>query len=214
MFKANSEGKVLGIGYQPGKSATLVRNPNWNPSTDFRPAYLDQININIGGDPTVIGRQVLEGLGHGPERHAGRSRSCSSPTNTSAASSRSPRARATHYIAVNNKQGPFSNIDLRKAFWAALDRVAMNKARGGVARDRRDDPLPLSRNPRLRRGRRSAGAEGRLQRTPRRRHGGRRKVHEARGLPERQVHRRQDARGRRRDRRSRPEGRRNRQPDA
>ena len=30
MLKANSEGKVLGIGYQPGKSATLVRNPNWN----------------------------------------------------------------------------------------------------------------------------------------------------------------------------------------
>ena len=37
MFKANSEGKVLGVGYQPGKSATLVRNPNWNPATDFRP---------------------------------------------------------------------------------------------------------------------------------------------------------------------------------
>ena len=33
------------------------------------------------------------------------------------------------------------------------------------------------------------GAEGRLQRTPRGRHGGRREVHEARRLPERQVHR-------------------------
>ena len=61
MLKANSEGKILGTGYQPGKSATLVRNPNWNASTDFRPAYLDQINISIGGDPNVIGRQVLEG---------------------------------------------------------------------------------------------------------------------------------------------------------
>jgi peptide/nickel transport system substrate-binding protein len=36
-----------------------------------------------------------------------------------------------HYIAVDNKQGPFSNINVRKAFWAALDRTAMNKARGG-----------------------------------------------------------------------------------
>ncbi len=61
MFKNNSEGKVLGIGYQPGKSATLVRNPNWNASTDFRPAYLDEIDIQIGGDTNVIGRQVLEG---------------------------------------------------------------------------------------------------------------------------------------------------------
>ncbi len=36
-----------------------------------------------------------------------------------------------HYIAVNNKQGPFANVNVRKAFWAALDRTAMNKARGG-----------------------------------------------------------------------------------
>src|SRR5207302_5567296 len=61
MLKNDSSGKVLGIGYQPGKSATLVRNPNWNASTDFRPAYVDQVNISIGGDPNVIGRQVLEG---------------------------------------------------------------------------------------------------------------------------------------------------------
>jgi peptide/nickel transport system substrate-binding protein len=130
MFKNNSEGKVLGIGYQPGKSATLVRNPNWQASTDFRPAYLDQININIGGDPTVIGRQVLEG-------------SDMVQNDTPAAPivqlayekfrgqlSISPGA-GSHYIAVNNKQGPFANINVRKAFWAALDRLAMNKARGG-----------------------------------------------------------------------------------
>ena len=61
MFKNDSAGKVLGIGYVPGKSATLVRNPNWNPATDFRPAYLNQIDIELGGDTTVIGRQVLEG---------------------------------------------------------------------------------------------------------------------------------------------------------
>ena len=38
MLKSDSSGKFAGIGYQPGKSATLVRNPNWNPSTDYRPA--------------------------------------------------------------------------------------------------------------------------------------------------------------------------------
>ena len=80
MLKTNSEGKVLGIGYQPGKSATLVRNPNWSASTDFRPAYLNQINIAIGGDPNVIGRQVLEGSAHGPDRTRRPRRSSSSPT--------------------------------------------------------------------------------------------------------------------------------------
>ncbi len=61
MLKNDAEGKVLGIGYIPGKSATLVRNPNWNPKTDFRPAYLNEIQIKIGGTQAVIGRQVLEG---------------------------------------------------------------------------------------------------------------------------------------------------------
>ncbi len=131
MFKANSEGKVLGFGYQPGKSATLVRNPNWDASTDFRPAYLDQINISIGGDPTVIGRQVLEGS--------------SSVQNDTPAQSIvklayekfrsqlliSPGA-GDHYVAVNNHKGPFTNVNLRKAYWAALNRTAMNKARGGA----------------------------------------------------------------------------------
>ena len=71
MLKADAEGKVLGVGYQPGKSATLVRNPNWSASTDYRPANLNEINISIGGDANVIGRQVLEGSAHGPVGRTG-----------------------------------------------------------------------------------------------------------------------------------------------
>jgi len=36
-----------------------------------------------------------------------------------------------HYIAVAQQAGPVLELDVRKAFWAALDRTAMNKARGG-----------------------------------------------------------------------------------
>ena len=61
MIKADSTGKFIGIGYQPGKSLTLVRNPNWVRGSTPQPAYLDQININIGGDQNVIGPQVLKG---------------------------------------------------------------------------------------------------------------------------------------------------------
>jgi peptide/nickel transport system substrate-binding protein len=132
MLKNNAEGKVLGIGYQPGKSATLVRNPNWNASTDFRPAYLDQINISIGGDPNVIGRQVLEGsamvqsdapaapiLKLAVQQHPGQ-------LTISGGGGAGDR-----YIAVNNSYGPFKNVDLRKALWAATDREALNRLRGG-----------------------------------------------------------------------------------
>ncbi len=130
MFKANSEHKVLGTGYQPGKSATLVRNPNWNPATDFRPACLNQINISIGGQSNVIGRQVLQGSNmvqnDPPERSIVQLAYEHYPSQLMI----SPGA-GDHYIAVNNAHGPFTNINLRKAFWAALNRVAMNKARGG-----------------------------------------------------------------------------------
>jgi len=37
----------------------------------------------------------------------------------------------SHYITLNNKVGVFKNENLRKAVWAALDRTAMDKARGG-----------------------------------------------------------------------------------
>lgn len=130
MFKADGAGKVLGVGYQPGKSATLVRNPNWNASTDFRPAYVDRIEVHIGGDPTVIGRQVLEGSGMVQNDSPAQPIVKLAYQKYRGQLEISPGA-GDHYIAVDNKEGLFSNVNVRKAYWAALNRVAMNKARGG-----------------------------------------------------------------------------------
>jgi peptide/nickel transport system substrate-binding protein len=131
MFKADSSGKVLGVGYQPGKSATLVRNPNWSASTDYRPAYLDQVNISIGGDTTVIGRQVLEGSSMLQNDTPAQSIVKLAYEKYRSQLLISPGA-GDHYVTVNNSHGPFTNVNLRKAFWAALDREAMDKARGGA----------------------------------------------------------------------------------
>ena len=49
---------------QGGRSAsTLVRNPNWDPKTDYRPAYLDKITFEGGNDTDVAGRRILSGKG-------------------------------------------------------------------------------------------------------------------------------------------------------
>jgi len=130
MLKNDAEGKVLGTGYVPGSSATLVRNPNWNPATDFRPAYLNEIDIKIGGENNVIGRQVLEGTDLIENTPVAQSIIQLAAEKYKSQMEISPGA-GSHYIGVNNKVGPFSNIDLRKAFWAALDRTAMDKIRGG-----------------------------------------------------------------------------------
>lgn len=130
MLKNDSSGKVLGIGYIPGKSATLVRNPNWNPATDFRPAYLNEIDVKIGGTNAVIGRQVLKGADLVQNEPPAQASIRLAAESYKSQLEISPGA-GDHYIGVNNKVGPFSNINLRKALWAALDRSAMDKARGG-----------------------------------------------------------------------------------
>jgi peptide/nickel transport system substrate-binding protein len=130
MWKADGQGKVLGSGYQPGKSATLVRNPNWKASTDFRPAYLDQINVKIGGDPAVIGRQVLEGSHIVQNDTPAQSIVRLAYEKYRSQLQISPSA-GNRYVTVNNSHGPFTNVNLRKAYSAALNREAMDKARGG-----------------------------------------------------------------------------------
>jgi peptide/nickel transport system substrate-binding protein len=130
MFKNDSSGKVLGNGYFPGKSATLVRNPNWQASSDIRPAYLDEIQIKIGGTNSVIGKQVLEGTNIVENEPPAQSNVRLAAERYKSQLEISPGA-GSHYIGVNNVHGPFKNINLRKAFWAALNREAMDKARGG-----------------------------------------------------------------------------------
>ena len=51
-------GKVTGR--DPGKRIEMVRNPNWDKNTDFRPAYLDSITVEEGNDDlTVASRRTL-----------------------------------------------------------------------------------------------------------------------------------------------------------
>lgn len=127
-------GDVAGIGYQTGKSATLARNPNWNGSTytpAYRPpAYLNQINVNIGGDATVIGQQVLRGSDaiqlDTPAQSIVELAYKSYPSQITFTP-----GSGDHYVTVDNQHGVFTNENLRKAFWAALDRAAIVKARGG-----------------------------------------------------------------------------------
>jgi peptide/nickel transport system substrate-binding protein len=130
MVKADAKGMFLGIGYQPGKSATLVRNPNWNSATDSRPAYLDQININIGGDTNVIGRQVLVGT-HMVQNDTPAGAVVKLAYQKYYNQLIAVPGSGDHYVSLNNHHGPFTNVNVRKAFWAALDRSAMLKADGG-----------------------------------------------------------------------------------
>ena len=131
MIKSDPKtGVFSGIGYQTGKSMTLIRNPRWSAKTDPRPAYLNGININIGGSTTVIGQQVLKGSS------AVQLDTPSQPTVKLAYQQYPSQITFTpgsgdHYVALDNASGVFKNVNLRRAVWAGLDRAAIIKARGG-----------------------------------------------------------------------------------
>jgi peptide/nickel transport system substrate-binding protein len=130
MVKNNAQGQLTG--WKPAKSIELVRNPNWDKSTDYRPAYLDKIHVDEGNsDSTVASRRILNGSalvqGDGAPP---------APVLKQAATRFKNQlvlvpAGGTRYVAMNTKIKPFDNVNVRKAVVAIFDRNAMRLTRGG-----------------------------------------------------------------------------------
>ncbi len=127
MFANDKAGK---IDYRPGKGFTMVRNPNWKRSTDWRPAYVNRVEATLGVDPTVAGRQILDGQNmvsaDTPPATIVRLGATHFPKQISFTAGQGNR-----YVALNNSKPPFNNVNLRRAVYAAIDRTALQKTRGG-----------------------------------------------------------------------------------
>jgi peptide/nickel transport system substrate-binding protein len=124
-------GKITG--YQPGKRITMVRNPNWDKSTDFRPAYVDKIVFDEGVDANVGNRKIVQG-----QDLVGNPTDLSPPpaflkANLSKKDNLipGPYTDRVRYIALNQTKKPFNDANVRKAVAAGLDRSAMLQAFGG-----------------------------------------------------------------------------------
>jgi peptide/nickel transport system substrate-binding protein len=132
MVPSDSTGKITG--YQPGRSITLVRNPNWNKATDFRPAYLDKILVNEGNDITVGNRKILTGqsmVGNQADLQAPPAVLKEASTKYRSQYIPGPFTGRFRYIAMNTKVKPFNNINVRKAVIAAMNKNALRLAFGG-----------------------------------------------------------------------------------
>jgi peptide/nickel transport system substrate-binding protein len=131
MIENDASGKA--IGYEATKKIHLVRNPNWDKSTDFKPAYLDEIN-NLEGndDTTVASRRILTGksMVNGDWSPA--------PEIVKLATTKYKNqitfvgGAGNRYVAINTKVKPFDNINIRKAVSAGFDRAALRLTRGGA----------------------------------------------------------------------------------
>jgi peptide/nickel transport system substrate-binding protein len=131
MYKNDSSGKL--VGRKPGKSIELVRNPNWDPKTDYRPAYLDSITVEEGNDDAVsAARRILKG--QGLVQGDG---TTPAPVIKQAVSHNKDQlalipSGGYRMIAMNSSMKPFDNLNVRKAVLAAADRQALLLTRGGT----------------------------------------------------------------------------------
>ncbi|MGI8460188.1 MAG: ABC transporter substrate-binding protein [Solirubrobacterales bacterium] len=130
MIENNSEGEA--IGYEPGKSIHLVRNPNWDPETDFRPAFVDEIQVTEGfTDVNSATRKILSGDSQVngdilPEPEGLKLAAQDYPDQLQLVPGTGNR-----YISMNTTVPPFDDINVRKAVIAAANREDLRLERGG-----------------------------------------------------------------------------------
>ncbi len=122
------------VGYTPNKEIHLVRNPNWTASDgDYRPAYLDEIEIREGFTDTVsASKKVLEGSATVNGDFS------VPPTSLKQAATSGEEGQLTttpgggnRYIALNTQLPPFDDINVRRAVLANANRVDLRNTRGG-----------------------------------------------------------------------------------
>ena len=119
-------GPYMVTNYQPGKDITLERNPNWDPTTDWRPAYLDKIDIQEGFSDTVSAtRKILTGTSEvngdfGLPATGVKLAATQYPDQLTLTPSGGNR-----YVAMNTTKPPFDDINVRKAVIANSDRNAL-----------------------------------------------------------------------------------------
>ena len=130
--KQVATGPYMLSAYKPGDRITLVRNPSWNAKTDFRPAYLDRIEMPQGNnDPTIAARKVLNGT------HTVTGDFLLPPTVLKDAVTKHADQLALvdsgggRWAALNTTVAPFDDVNVRKAVVAAFNRQSVMYALGG-----------------------------------------------------------------------------------
>ncbi|MCZ4121490.1 ABC transporter substrate-binding protein [Streptomyces sp. H39-S7] len=120
--------------YDDGKSAVLVRNPQWTKENDpLRPALPDKITMKFKVNGVTIDKDLLAGTITADAAGAG-VQPASQPQVLKADNKKNTDnsyAGATSYLALNLHVKPFDNPDCRKAIQWAIDKTSVQTAAGG-----------------------------------------------------------------------------------
>lgn len=130
MVRNDGKGKITG--FTPNKRLELVRNPNWDKATDYRPAYVDRIVSLAGNDASVASNRILSGKG----LVSGDFAAPPTPVLKKALTSRKEQldivdSHGNRFIALNTKVKPLDDVNVRKAIAAVVDKEELRLTRGG-----------------------------------------------------------------------------------
>lgn len=121
--------------YEQGKSMVLVRNDQWDRSTDsIRKALPDRWEISFKVNANDIDNRILSGdlhldFGGTGVQSATLSKVLGDPAIKAKADN--PTIPRLHYVSINGNVKPFDNIECRKAIQYGIDRVSYQTAYGG-----------------------------------------------------------------------------------
>ena len=122
--------------YQPGKSITFVRNPNWDQATDpLRKAWVDRIEVTEGATADAATQAIQRG-------DADMSLNLDPPVADLTQLSTDPSLKnqfttkpngCVEYMPLNTNSagGAISNVKVRQAINYALDKQSLRRTRGG-----------------------------------------------------------------------------------
>jgi peptide/nickel transport system substrate-binding protein len=134
MFEADASGNNKGKGYTPGRQMRLVRNPNWSARTDYRPAYVDAIEVKQGFTDTAVGiRQILNGTADGTGDLVNIPGATLKQVTTTAKYKDNwyRWSNGWGYIGLNTRKKPFDNVNVRRAANYVMDKNAIRLIAGG-----------------------------------------------------------------------------------
>jgi peptide/nickel transport system substrate-binding protein len=131
-YMVTNDGKGNITGYKPGQRLTLVRNPSWEKSTDFRPAYFDRVEFQGGFTSNVAARRTLqENNLIGGDYAAPPVSVLKQALNRQRDQLSIEPSGGNRYISLNTTVKPLDNVNVRRAIAAVIDRNALRQTRGG-----------------------------------------------------------------------------------
>ena len=131
-----SSGPYMIQSYQPNKSLVLVKNPNWDQSTDtIRHQLVDKITVTMGLDSDDMDKRMLSGQGDVEIESTGVQSTAQTTILRDAnlkKNADAPLTGFTRFFALDQNVPELSNVDCRKAIEYAANKVDLQTARGGA----------------------------------------------------------------------------------